>query len=153
VEKVEKLLAGPGYVLPADVKKQLLVADTTWTIATAATDFAAYKPEIKSTDAELTKFFEENVARYEIPPRVIASYVEFPAANYLPGITVTAEEVRAYYDQNPARFPKPTEVKPAEAKAPPAPPKPDPAADFAAVRAQVESTLKLEKAKQLAVKA
>ena len=54
-----------------------------------------------------SKFFEENVARYEIPPRVIASYVEFPAANYLPGITVTAEEVRAYYDQNPARFPKP----------------------------------------------
>jgi peptidyl-prolyl cis-trans isomerase D len=44
-------------------------------------------------------------------------------------------------------------VKPADAKAPATPPKVDPAADFAAVKSMVESTLKLERAQKLALKA
>jgi peptidyl-prolyl cis-trans isomerase D len=155
VEKVNKILAGPGYVLPADVKSQLLRADTTWTLALATVDYAAFKPDIKPTDAELTKFFEENSFRYEIPPRVVATYVDFPATNYLPEVNVTEADVRAYYDANPARFPKPADAKPAapDAKAPATPAKTDPAADFALVRPQVEAALKLERARKLAEKA
>ncbi|HVS51132.1 MAG TPA: SurA N-terminal domain-containing protein [Opitutaceae bacterium] len=158
VDKVNKLLAGPGYVLPGDIKTQLLRGDTTWTLGTATADYAAFKPDIKPADAELTKFFEENSFRYEIPPRVVASYVDFPATNYLASVNVTDADVRAYYDANPARFPKPPEPpKPAaapDAKSPaPAAPKSDPAADFAAVRPQVEAALKLERARQRAEKA
>src|SRR5688572_8278896 len=58
-EKVQALLAGPGYVLPAEVKTQISRADTSWTLAIAAADYAAFKPEIKPTDAELTTFFEQ----------------------------------------------------------------------------------------------
>jgi len=151
-DKVNKLLAGPGYVLPGDVKKQLERADTTWTLASATADYAAFKSEIKPADADLAKFFEENSFRYEIPPRVVASCIDFPASNYLARVSAADADVRAYYDANPARFPKPPEVKPAEAKAPATPPKANPDADFAAVRPQVEATLKLEKAQKLAVK-
>jgi peptidyl-prolyl cis-trans isomerase D len=153
VEKVQKLLSGPGYVLPSDVKSMLGRTDTTWALATAAIDYASFKPEIKPGEADLAKFFEENSFRYEIPPRVVASCAEFPAAGYLAGITVTDAEVRAFYDANPARFPKPAEVKPADDKKPATPPKADPAADFAAVRPQVEAALKLERAQKLALKA
>ena len=153
VDKVDKLLAGPGYVLPRDVKTQLERADTTWTLATATADYAAYKPEIKPTDADLTKFYTDNSFRYQIPPRMVASYVEFRSTEFLPSVKVTDAEVRAFYDANPARFPKPPEAKPADQKAP-MPPKPANAdADFAAVRPQVEATLKLETAQKLAVKA
>ncbi|MSU23966.1 MAG: peptidyl-prolyl cis-trans isomerase [Opitutus sp.] len=154
VEKVNKLLAGPGYVLPGDVKSQLSRADTSWTLATATTDYASYAPVIKPTVLELAKFFEENSFRYEVPARVVASYVDFPLLNYFASVAVTATEVHAHYDANPARFPKPVEVKPAlDAKTPPpAIPKADPAADFAAVRGQVEGALKLERAQRLAVK-
>lgn len=151
-EKVQKLLSGPGYVLPAEVSNQLREADTSWTIATATTDYAAFKPEIKPTDAELTAFFEQSGGRYDVPPRVLVSYVDFPAINYIGGITVTDAEVRAYYDANPSRFPKPADAnKPATT--PSVTPPADPAADFAAVRAQVETSLKLERAQQLAAKA
>ncbi|MDO8540918.1 MAG: peptidyl-prolyl cis-trans isomerase [Opitutaceae bacterium] len=155
VAKVNKLLAGPGYVSPADVKAQLVRADTTWTLATATADYAAYKPDLKPTDAELTKFFEENSFRYEIPPRVVASYVEFPSSNFMVNVNVTEAEVRAFYDANPARFPKPAEAKPAAEAGKPAPDvtKPsDPAADFAAVRPTVEAELKRERAQRLAAK-
>lgn len=152
-KKVQDLLAGPGYVLPGDVKTQLARADTSWTVATAAADYDSFAPSIKPTDADLTKYFEENSFRYEIPPHVVASYIDFPSLNFLPNVSVTEAEVRAFYDANPARFPKPA-APAADAKTPaPAPVTPDPAADFAAVRPQVETALKLERAQRLAVKA
>jgi len=152
-EKVQKLLSGPGYILSGDVKTMLARSDTSWALATGTIDYASFKPEIKPTDAELAKFFEENSFRYDIPPRVVANYADFSSVNYIPAISVTEAEVRAFYDANPSRFPKPPEVKPAEAKAPATPPKPDPAADFAAARPQVELTLKLERAQKFALKA
>lgn len=150
MNKVNQLLAGPGYVTPADIKQQLIRADTTWTLSTASTNYASFQPDIKPSEEELTKFFEENAFRYEIPPRVVASHVLFPASQFLPQVTVTESEVRAFYDANPARFPKPAA---AESATPNVTPAADPAADFAAVRPQVEATLKQERAQRLATKA
>ncbi|MEO6568348.1 MAG: peptidyl-prolyl cis-trans isomerase, partial [Opitutaceae bacterium] len=150
-QKVQQLIAGPGYVLPNDIKQQLVRADTTWTLATATADYAAFAPEVKSTDAELTKFFEDNGFRYDIPPRVGASYVGFSSSDYLNAVTITEAEVRAFYDGNPGRFPKPQTDKPATPALTPMPT--DTNADFLAVRTQVESALKQERAQNLALKA
>lgn len=149
-DKVNRLLSGPGYVLPADVKLQLGRSDTAWTLNTASVDYAAFQPEIKPSDADLSKWFEESGGRYDVPPRAVVSAVEFPAAAQAAGITVTEADIRAYYDANPARFPKPAEAKPATPPATPAPA--NPAADFAAVRPQVEAALRLERAQAAAVK-
>lgn len=152
-EKVQTLLAGPGFVLASEVKNQLREADTTWTISTASVDYTSFKPEIKPTDAELTQFFEQSGGRYDIPPRVVVSYVEFSAMNYLAGMAVTDAEVRAFYDANPSRFPKPVDpAKPVSTTITVTPPS-DPAADFAAVRPQVETALKIDRAQKAAVKA
>ncbi len=153
VQKVDKLVAGPGYVLPRDVKTQLERADTTWTLATATVDYAAFKPAINATAAELTKFFEDNTFRYQIPPRVVVSDVDFPAIQFINEVKVTDAELRAFYDANPARFPKPPEVKPANEKTPAIPKPANPTADFATVRPQVEAAYKLQQAQQLALKA
>jgi peptidyl-prolyl cis-trans isomerase D len=148
IDRMQKLFAGPGYVLPVDIKQQLTRADTRWTLAVATVDYDSFKPAIAATDAELTKYFEDNAFRYEISPRFSGSYVEFPYVGYLAQVSVTDQEVKAYYDANPARFPAPakTDAKVQDAK-------PDPAADFAAVQPQVATTLKLERARQLALKA
>lgn len=147
-DKVQKLLAGPGYVLPSDVRTQLAQADTVWTLATATVDYAAFAPAIAPSDADLTKFFAENTFRYEVAPRLVATFADFPAAAYLAQVTVTEPEARAYYDANPARFPKPA----ADPKIP-ALVKLDAAADYAAIRPQVEAALKTERAQRLATKA
>ena len=150
-DKVQKLLSGPGYVLPGDIKSQLSRSDTSWTVATATADYAGFAPALKPTEADLTKYFEEEAARYQIPPRIVATYADFSAVAYLASVTVSEADVRAFYDQNPARFPKTPTVKPADDKTPP--PKADPAADYAAARPQAESTLKFERAQKLATKA
>jgi peptidyl-prolyl cis-trans isomerase D len=146
ISNAQKLIAGPGYVLPSFIKSQLEQADSTWTLGVATVDYTSYNPSVPTNDVTLTKFFEENAFRYEIPPRVVVSYADFSLLNYLSTIAVTDAEVRAFYDTNPARFPKP-------AADPKAPAKADPAADFAAVRPQVETALKMERARRAAEKA
>ena len=144
-EKVQKIIAGPGYVLPSDVKTQLDRSDSLWTLATATADYASFNPSVPVTDALLTKFFGENTVRYTLAPRVVTSVAYFPAAAYASSINVGEGEISAYYAANPGRFPNPA-AKPAGAK-------PDTAADYAAVHSQVEAALKLERAQRLAVKA
>jgi len=142
-EKVKKIISGPGYVLAADVKSALEMRDATWTLGVATVDYASFKPEIPVTDLALTKFFEDNSFRYTIPARVVVSAANFPAAAYVGKVEVNESEVRAYYVGNPGRWPNPA-AKPG-AKA-------DSAADFAAVRPQVEAALKLEQAQRIAIK-
>ncbi len=144
--KLQHLLAGPGYVMPGDVKDLLVKGDTTWTISTATTDYAAYAPDITLTEAEITKFLADNSFRYTVAPRAVVDCVRFPEDNFLVGIAPTDAEVRAYYDANPSKFPKG-----AGAKAPAV--KSDPSADFAAAQPQVRQALVAETARGKAVKA
>ena len=149
--QVQKLLAGPGYVLPVDVKQQLSRAEAKWTISIASADYAKFAPSIDSNEGNLTKFFEENAFRYEIPPQVKVRAVRFPAAAFVGSVTVDDAAVRALYDSNPARFPKPASADGKPAVALPATGASD--ADFAVVRPQVEAALKLDRARNLAAKA
>jgi len=144
-DQAKKLLAGPGYVLPGDIKAQLARDDTQWTLTVASADYTQYAPAITPAPAELTKFFEANPAHYQIPTRVSVDYLAFPAADFAAQISVTDAEVRAYYDANPARFPKPAASK--------ASAKPTADLDFAVVRPQVEAALKLERAQRASAQA
>jgi peptidyl-prolyl cis-trans isomerase D len=144
--KVQQLLAGPGYVLPGDVKSVISKADTLWTISTAAADYASFDPGINPTDAEISKFFSDNSFRYTVPPRVSVDYVEFPASDYAAQVAPTDSEVKEYYDAHPAQFPKPPAPKAPSAK-------PDPAAELLAAQLKARVALTLERAKRAAVKA
>jgi len=146
MNKLQRLMAGPGYVMPAEVKELLLKADTKWTVSTATADYATFAPDMTVSDSELSKFFTDNMFRYTVPPRIVADCIRFPASMYTAGIAPTDAEVREFYDSNPSQFPKPATGKAPTVKA-------DPAADFAAVKAQVRQALVLELAKRNAVKA
>lgn len=146
VSKVERLLGGPGYVLPSEVAEVIAKSDTTWTVSTATLAYATYDPGIRLSDAEVGTFFSENAFRYTVGPLVSVDSVSFSAEAYLAGVTPSDAEVRDYYDANPSRFPAP-----AAAKAPAA--KPDDASRYAAVQAQVRTALRLELAKREATKA
>ncbi|HUJ44183.1 MAG TPA: peptidyl-prolyl cis-trans isomerase [Opitutaceae bacterium] len=156
ISRVQQLLAGPGYVLPGEVKDGVVRADSTWSLEIATTDYSAFKPEIPVNEDALKRFFEDNAFRYDVPARVAVDYVEFRAADFIGGVTVTDAEVRTYYDENRGRFPAPHEKKTEGDKKPAqpnvaAPDNPD--ADFAAVRPAVEQALKTERAMRLAAKA
>jgi len=143
-DKVRKILAGPGYVLDADVAAQLNRAETKWTLGVATVDYKSYQSAIKPTSDELAKFYGDNSFRYEITPRVRATYISFPASTYLNQVSGAEDEMKALFEAGPGRFQKPA----ADGKeAAPAGPN-----DYALVREQVGATIKLAKARRLATK-
>lgn len=140
----QKLLAGPGYVLPGDLSEQAARRDTRWTLALATLSSADFNPEIESNDAVIAPWFETNARRYEISPRAVVSAVRFPAALYSGSVVVTEAEVRKAYDANPSFYDAPL-AEGAE--------RPDPDAAFAAARESVEATLRDRKAREAALAA
>ena len=154
ISRLRTLLTGPGYVLPDEVRDQLARAESTWTIAVATLDYAAFKPDIPVAEDALKRFFDDNAFRYMVPPRVGVDCVSFRASDYLGAVSVTAAEVRAYYDRTPSGSPRRKQGRGRQE-----PPKLDaakpanPDADFAAVRPQVEQALKTNGPHHLAAKA
>lgn len=135
LDQLSKLVGGPGYVMPNDVKQQLTRADSTWTVQIAALDYVGFNPAINVTDEALKKFYEENSFRYDVPARPRISYVEFKGSDYLPPVGPTEAEARAFYQANIASFPVPPD--PAKKDAAPAT-----ADNFPKVRVQVEIAMK-----------
>ena len=152
-QRERQAFAGPGYVLPGEVRDQLARTDTRWDIAVATASFDDFKPEITVSEDALKRFFDDHAANYDVPPRVVVAFVAFPAARFLAAVTVTDTEVRDFYNANPARFPKPAPKTPEGQPKPPAVTPPNPDADFAAVRPAVEQALRTERAQRVAVKA
>ncbi len=144
VNRIQKLLAGPGYVLPYDVQQQLLRAETSWVLSTATVDYASYQPAIQPSETELGQYFANNAFRYQIPPRFSGGYVEFPLTPYLSQINVSEEEAQAYFASNAARF---------ASLAPQVEGKPAATPEFAAIKSQVIAVLRADRARQLALKA
>jgi peptidyl-prolyl cis-trans isomerase D len=144
INKIGRLLAGPGYVMPADVNEIMNKGDTTWTVSTATVDYAAFAPGITLTDAEIAKYFSDNSFRYTVAPKVLVDCVVFAAANFMGDAPPAEADVREFYEENPGRFPAPTKGAPAKS---------DPMADYAAVQPQVRQALVAELARRSAVKA
>lgn len=151
VAAFEKLLAGPGFVLPSDVVEILAQRDTTWTLAIASIDGAAFAPRIDTSDTALQTWFESNVRRYEISPRVAVAAIQIAATNFTDSVSISEEQLRAAYNANPARYPAP-DAKP-EIMLDAAGGEADSDANFAAVRALVDADLRKQLTERAALKA
>lgn len=145
INQMQQLIGGPGYVLDEDVRTALSRAETTWTLGMATTSYAAFQPTIAPASNDLAKYFGENTFRYEIGPRAVVRALNFPAAAYLPSVQVTEDEVRAVFDRYPGVFLKPAAEGIASEVAG--------AGDYLLVRDQIETELKLQRARNLATKA
>ncbi len=157
--QVENLLAGPGYLLPAEARSLIELNDSTWSLSLASVDYASFSPAISEpAAADLEKFYQNQPGRFEIPAQVRVDAIEFPAESFLTKVpALTDSEVRKFYDVNPTAFAKPVENAPPTLLAKPDDkPKDEKAkadADFAAARPKVEEAMRLDRAKRLAAAA
>ncbi|MBC7852189.1 MAG: hypothetical protein IAF94_02040 [Pirellulaceae bacterium] len=132
-----KIVGGPGYVLPPEVRMQLSRADSVWTVQVASLDYTAFNPTINPSEETLRKFHEEYAFRYDVPARPRLSYIEFKASEFVPPGAPSEAELRAYYNNNIASFPVPAEAGKSDATLPAT------ATDhFPKVREQVEAAMR-----------
>jgi peptidyl-prolyl cis-trans isomerase D len=148
LEALTKLLGGPGYVLPTDVKQQLIQTDSVWTVQVASLDYATFAPAINPTEEALKKFREDHSGNYDVPARPRLGYVEFKAADFPPPTAPTESDLRAYYNANLSSFPAPVDADKKDAAVP------APTTDnFPKVRAQVEAAMRNIASQRLAMQA
>ena len=133
--EVAKLLGGPGYLQPVDVKLQLSRADSTWTVQVASLDYASFSPALNPSDEALKKFHADNAFRYDVPARPKVSLVELKATDFRPSVNPTEEQLRAFYNANIASFPVPADADKKDAATT------TPVDNFPKVRAEVETAI------------
>ncbi len=149
IDQVNKLLGGPGYVLPFEVSSQLARTKTKWTVEQATLASSDLSFSITPSDEELLEYYEANSFRYQVPEKMEITYAEFRGERYLSSIPSPDESaLKDYFEKNKARFKKP------------GPPTIDPLqpdenqedVTFEEVRAQVELEMKLVEAQKKAIK-
>ena len=138
IQRTERLLSGPGYVAPIEVNKAFAFSSTQWVLQVVAYDLTGFAAPAAPSEEVLAKYFAAHLARFEIPERVWADYVRFSAADFVSEEPSSEGEVLEYYEANRQRF--------------------EPSSDslagmgsvhgLAAVRRQVETALRTERAGQ-----
>ncbi len=151
LENLSKVLGGPGYVLPNDVKQQLSRIDSVWTVQVAALDYASFSPALSPTEEALKKFHEDHSGNYDVPARPRLSMVEFKTAEFAPPNGPNEADMRAFYNTNRANFPLPPDADKKDAPALATPTAP--VDNFPKVRAQVEAVMRDAASRKLAAQA
>lgn len=139
LEALNKLIGGPGYVLPADVREMLSRTDAKWSIAIASLDYATFDAGVNTTEEALKKYFDDNSGNYLIGNRAKLSAVLFPSAEFTSSSPLTEEQLRAYFEANRKNYQTPADADGSDL--------------FTKIRPQIEATLRNELATRAAVKA
>lgn len=107
IDQVAQALGGPGYVMPYFAVEEIKRRDTKWWVEIARMDAANFAPGLTINEEVLRPFYEENKARYETQPEIIAEYVSFPVSEFISEVAEPTEgELSAVYNQNRAKWPK-----------------------------------------------
>lgn len=113
-ERAERLLSGPGFILPIEVEKQLAAMNITWSIQTASfpLDKITYEDEI--SEEELIAFHAENTGRFQSNPQRVIEYLRITPDRFLADLREPSEsDLRRHFQNHPDRF-APTEEENAD---------------------------------------
>ncbi len=105
IDQLNSVLSGPGYVLPSEARIQTQRNQTNYTLATASLPYSEFTPEATEDEAALKAYFEANKQNYEIPARIVASYLQFNTEDFVDA-EATADDatLREHFIGNRARF-------------------------------------------------
>lgn len=105
IDQVEAALSGPGYLLPSEALAQAQRNQTELAVVTAELSYSSFEPELEPDEEDLRDYYEANKQQYEIPERIKASYIAFPADDYATDIAEASEaELRQHFAENRAEF-------------------------------------------------
>lgn len=135
IQRVNRLLAGPGYVPEIEVGNEMTFGTTEWFLLVAVLDLDALPKPSVPAKAVLERYYAEHLGDFTQPERVKADYVRFAAADFVSTVPPEEAEVVEYFTVHRQQFMVPGRTE-------------DPA--LADVRPQVEQALQTAKAKTLA---
>lgn len=106
IQQAREALVGPGFYLPFEARRQVIDAETEWSVNVVTVPFSTYEPTLELSDEEIENYFADNSFRYEQPETLIADYILFPNTNYVDRVeqTPTEEELQSHFETISWRF-------------------------------------------------
>jgi len=106
--KTAALVESATWVSPMELEDELAAMTDRFTVRVAAVSNRFATVEMRLTDADTRKFYEENKASFALPDRIAVRYMAIPVSNYLAYVTVPEADLQEYYDSHTETFSRPS---------------------------------------------
>ena len=138
VSKNALLVESAAWISPMELDDELTAMTDRFTVQAATVSNRFADVEMRLSDDDLRKFYEENKASFALPDRVSVRYISIPVTNYLSFVTVPEEDLQEYYDSHIDTYTRATTNDTTET------------IPYAEVREKILEELKLEEARYCA---
>ncbi len=101
-----------AYVSRRDIQDQLVRQETAYLVQAAtvsAADLAASAPQ--PTEEQLKAFYDQNAARFEVPPSASYTFIELAPSSFEKDVQVSEDDIGIYYTENLKDFSDPEQVR------------------------------------------
>lgn len=132
------LIDSATWVAPMELEDELAAMTDRFTVHVASVSNRFAGVEMRLTDKDYQKYYEENKESFALPDRVSVKYIAIPVSNYLASVSVPEADLQEYYDSHVNTYTRTTSSNTTET------------IPFAQVRGQILDELKLEEARYCA---
>jgi hypothetical protein len=136
--KSAALVDSASWVSPMELNDELAAMTDRFTVQTVTISNRFAQTEMRLSEEDLRKFYEENKDSFALPDRVAVRYIAIPVSNYLAHVSVPEDDLLEYYDSHADTYTRTTTNNTTE----PIP--------FAEVRDKILAELQLEEARYCA---
>jgi hypothetical protein len=100
MSKVAAMVETASWISPMEMNDELAAMTDKFTVQVATISNRFAKVEMRLTDDDYKKYYDENKASFGLPERVSVRYLAIPVSNYLAAVTVPEEDLQGYYDSH-----------------------------------------------------
>jgi peptidyl-prolyl cis-trans isomerase D len=108
-QQLQEAYAQNGYAASSVVDNIIKLNEQQRMVSVAPVPFQPFMSQAKVDDASVKKYYEQNVAEFQVQEQAKVEYVQFSVDSLLASIQVSKEEARKYYDEHQSEFGTPEE--------------------------------------------
>ncbi len=136
--KSAALVESATWIAPMELEDELAAMTDRFTVQVATVSNRFSQIEMRLTEEDMRKFYEENKASFALPDRISVRYIAIPVSNFLSSVTVPEGDLQEYYDSHTETYSRTTTNNTTET------------IPFAEVRSKILAELQLEEARYCA---
>lgn len=104
IQQLNAVVQGTAFVPKAVAQRVSSLNQQKREIEELTLDVAAFKSQVKVTDAMLQAYYDAHAAQFEVPEMVKAEFIILAAPVVEQQVSVTEADIKQYYEQNIARY-------------------------------------------------
>ena len=105
MEKIGALVQSAAWISPMELDDEIAAMTDTFTVQTATLSNRFADVEMRLSEEDYKKFYEEKQESFRLPDRMSVRYIAIPASNYLARVTVSEDELLDHYDSHLDKYP------------------------------------------------